>query len=361
MPPRSTSKPNVLTSMQRQWLILQQVPVAPAKVSSQTLRERLLGEDVNVSLRTIQRDLRELSAIFRELESDLGTHPDRPGWSWRSSGGIDAARMPPQIALHFVLASEVLRGAIPEPTRQHLDPWVRSAEKSLTTSLGHARWRSRVKVISGRIHRECPAPLPKVASAVHSALLRDRCVAIRFRPGVAKSVAHPLGLLLLDGVSHLIATVEPLNSPQMLPLHTLNSAEVLDVPARRLEGFDLDAFVDGGFPFLRLGDPIPLRLRVDISLAEQLRAAPLSSRQSIEAQEHPWAIVSAVVPDTAAVRGWILGYGERIEVLGPPSLRVEIEQTVRRLARVYLTPPTKGVASNTTTPLGLLSPAANPG
>jgi predicted DNA-binding transcriptional regulator YafY len=60
-------------SLFRQWHMLRLVPRYPQKVTAQALRQTLLGEGFEVTERTVQRDLIELSTVFpfRQIQAGL--------------------------------------------------------------------------------------------------------------------------------------------------------------------------------------------------------------------------------------------------------------------------------------------------
>ncbi|HLF95915.1 MAG TPA: hypothetical protein VI457_02120, partial [Methylococcaceae bacterium] len=80
----------------RQWHILRLLPRYPRKLGIGALHERLSGEGFAVDVRTVQRDLVELSREFA-IVSDEG----RPaGWSWH--------RDAPQVNLPGLTATQAL-------------------------------------------------------------------------------------------------------------------------------------------------------------------------------------------------------------------------------------------------------------
>ena len=45
--------------------------------------------------------------------------------------------------------------------------------------------------------------------------------------------------------------------------------------------------------------------------------------------------VSATLADSHALRGWLMGFGARVEVVGPPALRAHFAETAAAMARRY--------------------------
>ena len=94
----------------RQLKLLEFLPRQPFKKSPQNLQDELSQIGFEVSIRTIQRDLKVLSGI-PPLVSD---ERDKPyGWSWhKGAHGLNPA-MDPIEALTFSLAEEYLEPIMP--------------------------------------------------------------------------------------------------------------------------------------------------------------------------------------------------------------------------------------------------------
>jgi predicted DNA-binding transcriptional regulator YafY len=48
-------------------------------------------------------------------------------------------------------------------------------------------------------------------------------------------------------------------------------------------------------------------------------------------------IMTLRVTDTVDLYSWILGWGEKIEVLEPPELRKEVMRTAEKMLKIYQT------------------------
>ncbi|MFZ4859964.1 MAG: hypothetical protein ACOYL3_26675 [Desulfuromonadaceae bacterium] len=100
-----------MSALYRQWLILKMFPPT-AIISTTTLRDRLATEfGIEVSLRTIQRDLLSLEANNFPLDCD-GNNP--AGWRWRKDApAFGISNMDPVTALTFTLAQKHLERMFP--------------------------------------------------------------------------------------------------------------------------------------------------------------------------------------------------------------------------------------------------------
>ena len=116
----------------------------------------------------------------------------------------------------------------------------------------------------------------------------------------------------------------------------MRSARVRGERARRPAGFDLDRHLEQGAMSWPVGrGKVRLRARFDADTAEHLLEAPLSTDQVVRTDRRGRVTVEAGVLDNAELRWWLLGFGAKVEVLGPPRLRADIASTARALAELY--------------------------
>lgn len=111
---------------------------------------------------------------------------------------------------------------------------------------------------------------------------------------------NPLGVVFRDGVVYLVCTLFDYDDVLQLALHRMRSAEPLETPARRPDGFDLAHYVDeGGLNFKLSDTSLALELLLDPETALHLRETPLSQDQVMEDAVDGRARLTATVPDTA--------------------------------------------------------------
>ncbi|WP_169604369.1 WYL domain-containing protein [Methylococcus geothermalis] len=83
----------------------------------------------------------------------------------------------------------------------------------------------------------------------------------------------------------------------------------------------------------------PARLKVqllfDAETAVHLEESPLSEDRRSERQTDGRVLFRATVANTQRLRWWLLGFGDRVEVLGPPVLREEIARTLSNAVQRY--------------------------
>lgn len=247
--------------------------------------------------------------------------------------------MDPPTALSFKLVEQYLERLMPRSTLTHLEPHFGRANEVLTQAKGPLKsWTEKVRVIPRGQRLQEPELQEGVLEKVYQALLEERRFRARYRtkPGEVKEyVVHPLGLVLRDQVAYLVCTLFDYDDVLQLVLHRMLEVEPLDEPARRPEGFSLDAYIQANHFDYPEGDSIRLEVLFDAASARHLAETKLSDDQRLEPQPDGRVKVTATVPDTHQLRWWLLGFGDRVEVVGPEALRTEFARVASRLAERY--------------------------
>ena len=140
----------------RQISMLELIPRYPAKTFTNEIKDKLENLGYETTLRTIQRDLHELSRIL-PIVSDERSQPF--GWSWeKDAQGYESPAMDPIQALTFSLAAQYLEPLMPKANFKKNGSFFARAEKVLIGSekTKLARWRKRVKVVSENMRFKDP-------------------------------------------------------------------------------------------------------------------------------------------------------------------------------------------------------------
>jgi len=323
----------------RHWLILRMVP-AKRRISTQDILSRLEHEHgISTTLRTIQRDLIALEATGFPLECDNR----RPaGWSWRSDAPhFDIPNMDPVTALTFKLARQYLARMFPHGALTALHPYFETADKRLnqTTESVLSRWPAKVRIMSRNLVTIPPTVSDDIAELVYNALLEERRFTASYRTVGGKisnyQEVNPLGMVFVDGLTYLIASINQHVDPVLLLLHRFQSIELLDKPVTIPEEFELDEWVEELLTF-PVGDTIRLKARFsnqhDI---QRIKESPLSENQQVKELPDGRFELTAAVEDTLQLRWWLNGFGARVEVMAPVSLRQEFVKLAIDLTQMY--------------------------
>lgn len=314
------------------------IPRYPHKISIQAIRGQLANEDFQITERTLQRDLNELSSVFPLTVDDR----EKPyGWSWdREAKSFDLPCLTSTEALMLVLAERHLGQVMPGSTIEALRPYFKSARERLNSESSLHPLRSWLDKI-----RSVPAtqPLipPQIDAEVHrvvtDALLKERQLNITYRKKGQKQAEnytiHPLALIQHGSILYLYARLFDYPNAITLAMHRVERAAMSEQAINASTHFDLDNKVARGVWEFGGGETIALKIRFYDGAGEHLRETLLSADQQIEAlPDQPEILdVAATVANTLQLRWWLLGFGERAEVMAPESLRHSLSETAAKM------------------------------
>lgn len=311
------------------------------RVSAAELAERL-----EVSVRTIYRDVAALSAAGVPVYAERGRHGGialLPGYRTDVTGlTADEARAlfvlgargtHEALGLGGALGSALRKvmAALPAPHR----PAAEVVSQRILVDQG--RWY-------GRRERE-PEALPALRDAVFS----DRRLRLRYRRGgesrARTYTVDPYGLVAKAGVWYLVA--DRAGAERMFRADRVVAAEVLPAPVRRRPGVDLAGLWES---MRRRVDEAPVAVRVEarvrrarLDLFEDVSGAAVEHADGGEPGERDergdergddWVNVVLSYPQLSAVRQ-VLAFGTDVEVTGPPEAVRFLAQTTAALAARY--------------------------
>ena len=330
-------------TLSRLWLVLRSIPRYPQKITVQSLCLMLSSFGLDVTERTLQRDLISLSGLFPLVSDDR----EKPyGWSWQQDAkSFDLPGLTADEALTWVLAEQHIGQMLPQSTFTHLRPYFKAAHERLNSESQPQRarsWLSKVRTVSPMQPLIPPVIDAEVQSRLSDALLRERQIRIEYRRKGDRECktyqGHPLALIQRGSVIYLFARLSDYANTVLLALHRIEKISVLDeLPAEAPPGFDLDSELAKGRLGFGNGASVEVQLRFYDGKGAHLFETPLAQDQCIvETPDQKGELtVTATVADTPQLRWWILGFGDGVEVLRPESMRQEISQMALSMTLRY--------------------------
>jgi predicted DNA-binding transcriptional regulator YafY len=295
-----------------------------------------LADEFEVSVRTIYRDIDQLSAADVPVYADRGasggfqlldgyrTH--LTGLSPSEAEALFLAGLPgpaAELGLGDAMAQGQLKllAALPASMREeaqrpgahfHLDPigWFKGAEQ--------------VKL------------LPLIAPAVFG----EKRLAIRYDSwkGVVERTLDPLGLVLKAGIWYLIGRVG--DQIRTYRATSILEAQVLEKGFERPADFDLAAYWDAWAQdyeqrMQQRQAVVRLSPRGMTLLAREGRVITQALRAAGPADASGWRQVTLPIESIEVATGALLALGTEVEVLEPPELRDRIRETAAAITRLY--------------------------
>ncbi|MFF3377673.1 helix-turn-helix transcriptional regulator [Streptomyces sp. NPDC002680] len=290
-----------------------------------------LAEELEVSVRTVYRDMEALSAAGVPLYGDAG-----------HAGGyrlLDGYRT----RLTGLTADEAealfLAGAPGPAAELGLGPFLAAAQLKVRAALP-AELRAHADRVAGRFHLDAPGwyadaddtpYLPAVADAVW----RGRVLRVRYRrwrePTDVERWLEPYGLVLKAGRWYVVAGP----GPRTFRVDQILELAACDEEFERPEGFDLagywTAYQRDFHERLYRGEAV-VRLAPGVRLAgHAARAVEANGRTDAEG----WTLATVPIESVERAHEEFLRLGTGVEVLAPAELRERIARTVTELAATY--------------------------
>lgn len=328
-------------SLFRQWSLLRYLPRYPMKITVQELCSRLAGTEYEATVRTIQRDLEELSALF-PINADKREKPF--GWFWlKDARRLDIPGLTIDEALTWVLAEQHISQMLPSSAVDHLSPYFNAARERLNREpqpqLGRS-WLNKVRTVPPTQPLIPPVINEDVQRTISEALMHEQQIAIQYRRKGEREAkayqAHPLALIQRGGILYLFARLFDYPNARLLALHRIEQATLLpNQPVQAPEDFDLDRELAQGRLDFGSGELIEVRLRFYEGRGEHLQETQLSQDQTIEQEDPETLTITATVANTPQLKWWLLGFADSVEVLAPVSLRHSMTEAAVKMAARY--------------------------
>ncbi|OTG83068.1 helix-turn-helix transcriptional regulator [Acinetobacter sp. ANC 4648] len=310
-------------SLYRQWQILSRLSTGKW-LGTRELQESLEREGIEISLRTIQRDLNQISQRF-PIESNK-TVPQ--GWRWRSDAPIQSLpHMTSSQAVTFMMVEEHLKHLLPPSLIDEMNPWFDLARRSLSTQNNVRQWINRVRIVPASQPVIPPVVERQAQQAIYEGLLQDKKIECIYRArghqGEEKNYTlNPLGLVQKGAIIYLICTRFDKSEVQTFALHRFKSAIVLDSRALHPVNFDIDVYIDSGalgfrVDFSKPTANIELKLLMNEDDAIYFTESQLSQAQTIEQLTPELYQVSANVPFTSQLVWWLRSFGKKLIRIEP--------------------------------------------
>lgn len=320
--------------------MLHLVPRYPQKATAQVIRNSLQADGFEVTERTVQRDLNELSLVFPLTVDDR----EKPfGWSWQKdapSFSLPGLTVPE--ALTLTLAEQHLISLLPVSMMNQLKPHFDAAHQRLDSEPQPHRgrsWLDKVRTVPPTQPLIPPKILLEAQAIITEALLHERQVEIQYRKrGEKKDVTyrvHPLALVQRGSMLYLYCRMFDYEDARTLAMNRITAATLLDEAAIYPKGFLLDEKVDAGVWGFGDGKKITIELLFEPGYGDHLQESLLSKDQQVEEMDGDKLKITATVADTQQLRWWLMSFGAGVEVISPPNLRTEMAAEYQILSAKY--------------------------
>jgi predicted DNA-binding transcriptional regulator YafY len=302
---------------------------------SQRVTARELARRLEVSERTIHRDMEALGASGVPIVADRGAGG---GWSlleeYRTNlTGLSEAELQ---ALFLAQPARVLSDlGLRAPAEAALIKLRAALPASARHDAEHARQRLHIDGAGWLQSRDDVPLLP----AIQEALWQDRRLRLSYRRAddtAVERLVDPLGLVAKGSIWYLIGAVD--GAIRTYRVARVHAAEPTGETFERPAGFDLAAHWESSKAEFQAGLPrYPATLLIDAASLEYMRTVGRFARvERTEPPDERGRVVAEMLFETEqSACEYALGFGARVEVLAPAQLRDLVAAAARDVVALY--------------------------
>ena len=288
---------------------------------------------VDSSVRTVYRDL-------RSIEGELGM----PLWSEGGRWGVEAdAFLPPLKLTRNEAMAVVLSARLMVRYADKYDPDLASAFEKLAAVLPAALREHVDRTLDDLSRRPTDDAFGKHVRLLTQAWAERRVVSLDYAPAPYGPEAAPrtarvrpylIEPSLQTHALYLIGWDETRNGMRTFKIERIRDVS-LTPDGFEPAGDELDGMWERAWDIIADQDPIEVELRFARNVASRVREAHWHPSERVVEEADGTLTWRATVAGPIEIRLWILSWGDDVEVIGPPTLRDDVEATHARAAARY--------------------------
>ncbi|WP_412517624.1 YafY family transcriptional regulator [Actinomadura madurae] len=306
--------------------------------SRETMTAAELARELEVSERTVYRDMEALSAAGVPVYADQGR-----GGGYRLVGGYRTRLT----GLTREEAEALFLSGLPGPAGDMGRADALAAAELKVLAALPASMRDAPARANQRFHLDAPGWFgetgpPPLLRDLARAVWDDETVELRYRrkDSEVTRTAEPYGLVLKNGTWYLVARVG--GRTRTYRVDRVTAVRPTGERFDRDEGFDLAAHWGeqaGVFVRSLLREEVTVRLSPAGMRALRYAVEPYAARRAAEEAGRPdergWVVTALPVESAVVAESQLMRLGPEVEVLAPPELRERIAGAAARLAELY--------------------------
>lgn len=285
--------------------------------------------EFGVGRATVERDIR----ILRQW----GTIERKDGCFAVKQMKFLPTNFTPSEALSLVLAGSLATDRISLPHSDALSTALKKIDSLLPEQMESMIKKMCKRVSIGiKLVRDCDADVMDMLSraiSFHNPIDIDYHVASRQE--LTRRKVDPYGLTFRFGAWYLIGFCHLRESIRTFGLDRIRSIRVLDDHFRYPKDFDLEEYLKRGWSLQSDWSPCRIRLRFCSELAGWIEGCTFHPQQKIIREKKGTVIFEVNIAGWEEIKHWVLGFGDRVEVLEPDGLRDAVAETGARIAQLY--------------------------
>ncbi len=296
--------------------ILHHIPKR-GQITAQEIHQRLTSAGHNLTLRTVQRLLKDISLQF-DIECNDSSKP----YGYRWLDGTESFTLPnltPQESLLLNLAKKQLSHLLPPTVFKNLSGFFEQARKNLhplNTDYPEMakQWKNKVRVVADRQPLLPPNIDENVFNIVSNALYYNRWLKVNYQKvngEKSNPIIMPLGLAQQGERMYLVCRYKGFNNERSLAIHRIKEAEMLTQQFTYPRDFSLERFDNNGHFLIGHGNQVKLTFNIKKERGIYLYETPLSIDQIIIDNSNYLTIIATVI-DSLMLTWWLNSFADDI-------------------------------------------------
>ena len=300
------------------------------------IHQMVLDRGYQISAKGVERDLNRLVDLFPRHVSYIKKFPP---YGYRLKQASKMSLMTPEEAISVMTAFEYLDPLLPK-LAEGLNLYIKEAEQVLSHNYAsnYDNWKNKISIKNEGFQLQHKDINKTVLNNLHKALLTGVSISSTYCPrktgkNTKYDKLHPIGLVHSGRLLYLIgAHDEKANKRFFWPLNRFKKIELLEDknPLSQEKVRDHEEIL--GFSFSEQNMRVVLKFEKNAGYI--LKETPTSKKMRLD--EHDDSIViEDLVANSLELENWIIGFGEKVEVLEPVELRNKIKQRLKLAVNNY--------------------------
>jgi predicted DNA-binding transcriptional regulator YafY len=298
--------------------------------------EQRFDKDGIPSIRQIQRDLSWLEDNYSNLLESEGERPKR----WKLCSNPLAQEMDLNTALAFLLIEKYVKDLLPISTIHYLSPYFKEYKSILDKTYPVpqkqkiAKWSEKIAMIPRSIQFISPETDPFIQKIMLISLFENKKVRLVYKG--KENNFSPLGFVIRGEMTYFIGLFNDYSDYRQVTLNRIKKVEITNKTFTPPPDFKLEQYIaKGKFQFPAEGEKmIQFQAYFDKKVIKSVTELSLSTDQIISKDNERY-LLQANVQNTEQFFWWILGFGDKIEVIKPIFLRNKIIRVIQKMNQTY--------------------------
>jgi predicted DNA-binding transcriptional regulator YafY len=285
--------------------------------------------EFNVGRATVERDIR----ILRQW----GTIKRRSGYFAVKELKFLPSTFSSSEALALVLAGSVAAERIGVPPTDALGSALRKIDSMLPEQIAATIKKMRKRVSVGvNLVRECNSEtIDNVSRAISGHNPIEIAYFVAARNEMTRRVVDPYGLTFRFGGWYVIGYCRLREDVRTFGVDRIRRLRVLNEHFRYPKDFDIESYLQRGWSLQADANQEKVILHFSREIAPWISACKFHPHQNIIPQPDGSALFEVTVAGVEEIKHWVLGFGEKVEVISPQSLRLSIAESAEKMSRLY--------------------------